>query len=135
MRDINTIVIHCADTPPDMDIGLKEITEWHTAEPPKGNGWSKVGYHYIIRRDGTVERGVPEEEPGIHVGNVGRNHDTLGICLVGGKGGCNYTLDQWLSLDKVLDFLVAAYPNAQIVGHRDLDPSKQCPQFDAEYLL
>ena len=63
MRDITEIFLHCSATWSKQDIGLKEITAWHTAPKSKGGrGWSHVGYHYIIRRDGTVEKGCPIEQ-------------------------------------------------------------------------
>ncbi len=49
---INLIVVHCAATPPSMNIGAAEIRKWHTDK-----GWSDIGYHYVIRRDGTQEEG------------------------------------------------------------------------------
>ena len=54
MRTSTThIVIHCADTYEDMDIGAEDIRKWHVEE----RGWSDIGYHKVIRRDGTVEDG------------------------------------------------------------------------------
>ena len=51
----DTVVIHCADTPEDMDIGAEKIREWHTKE----RGWDDIGYHWVIRRDGTLDPGRP----------------------------------------------------------------------------
>jgi len=53
-RFVDTLIIHCAATPPSMDIGAKEIDRWH-----KEQGWSEIGYHFVIRRDGTIEKGRP----------------------------------------------------------------------------
>lgn len=129
----NTIFVHAADTPPTMDIGWKEINQWHT----KDNGWSAIGYHVVIRRDGTIEAGRPLDAVGAHVG--GRNSDSVGICMIGGKGkfsGMNplahYTGDQLISLLAVLKELREKYPQAVVLGHRDADPGKQCPSFDVK---
>ena len=136
MRKINKIIIHAADTFPDMDIGAKEIRKWHTDPKPDGNGWSDIGYHYVIRRDGTVELGRREEIPGAHV--YGHNHDSIGICLVGGKpaiaGGvsCNYTLRQWVSLQDLVSNLEGRYPHAEVVGHNNFTNAKTCPNFDVK---
>ena len=46
------IIIHCSATKPSMDIGVKEINEWHLQR-----GWSGIGYHYVIRRNGDLETG------------------------------------------------------------------------------
>lgn len=131
---ITKIIIHAADTLSSMDIGADEIRRWHV----EGNGWSDIGYHYVIRRNGTVESGRDldgdgdiEEETGAHV--YGHNRGTLGICMVGGKPDCNYTAAQWASLGwLVRDILKRHGLGVDVVyGHRDLDSSKTCPQFDA----
>ena len=62
----DTIAIHCSATPPSMDIGVEKIREWHV----KDNGWSDVGYHYIITRNGTIEPARPEELSGAHAPKV-----------------------------------------------------------------
>lgn len=124
MRGINKIVIHCADTPSNMDIGAAEIRIWHVND----NGWSDIGYHWVIRRNGQVEEGRPEDQAGAHV--RGHNSDSIGVCLVGGKGGFNFTRVQMAALEaKVID-LKAKYPDAEVLGHCDLDGSKTCPNFD-----
>lgn len=134
MRQIDRIVIHCAYTRPDMDIGAAEIRRWHTDEPPKGNGWRDIGYHWVIRRDGTIEAGRNEEIAGAHV--AGHNATSIGVCLVGGMSDaagsdCNFTRDQWRSLESLVGILVGRYPGAKVCGHRDLTTAKTCPTFDA----
>ena len=78
MREINTFIIHCSDTYPDMDIGVEEIRRWH-----KERGWSDIGYHYVIRRNGKIEEGRNDGIVGAHA--KGMNENSLGICMVGGK--------------------------------------------------
>jgi len=124
------ICVHCSASPAKMDIGIKEITEWH-----RERGFFTIGYHYVIRRDGTRERGRPLNEIGAHV--VGHNHHSVGVCLVGGVSGDgtltpedNFTSEQWTTLYLTLKELHEAYPKAVIVGHRDLDAGKACPSFD-----
>ena len=122
------IVIHCAATKPSMDIGFTEIDQWH-----KRRGWLGCGYTWIIRRDGTIETGRSLEEVGAHV--KGFNHNSVGICLVGGMDvdgdpDANYTQLQWDSLDSLVDVMTKIYPNAAVVGHNDLDPNKSCPVFE-----
>jgi N-acetylmuramoyl-L-alanine amidase len=129
MRPWDYIAIHCSATPPDMDIGVDEIREWHI-----DRGWSDVGYHYVIRRDGTIEKGRDEDVIGAHV--KGFNGVSLGICMVGGvsernKPDANYTASQWRSLKVLVDDLKVKYPEAKVQGHRDYpDVSKSCPCFD-----
>ncbi len=125
MRKIDSLVVHCADTPARMDIGADTIDVWH-----KQNGWQGIGYHFVIRRDGTQERGRDVAEVGAHV--AGHNANSIGICLVGGKGGFNFTMRQMDSLKELLLRLVADYPDAEILGHTDLDSRKTCPNFDVK---
>lgn len=140
MRAIDTLIIHCSATPPDMDIGTDEIRKWHV----EGNGWSGIGYHYVVRRNGVIETGRDldsdgdiDEEIGAHA--RGFNSHSLGICMVGGideqgNADCNFTLKQWIGLDSLLRQLLARY-DAKIIGHRDVDSGKECPSFDASCLL
>lgn len=127
------IVIHCAATKPSMNIGLREIRQWHVQK-----GWLDVGYHYIIRRDGTVETGRPHDVVGSHV--KGHNFESLGICMVGGiddagKPQDNFTDAQWAALKVLHETVSGMYPHAKTVGHRDLDAGKACPSFSvAEWL-
>lgn len=127
MRKIDKIIIHCADTPPDMDIGFVEIDEWHHA-----NGWMSptgisCGYHYIIRRDGRLEIGRPETEIGAHC--KGQNRHSVGVCMVGGKGGCNFTAKQWGELHRLIVSLSSKHHTASVHGHNEFS-SKECPTFD-----
>lgn len=126
MRAINKIIIHCAETKPDMDIGAKEIREWHV----KDRGWSDIGYHFVIRRNGVIETGRAIETPGAHV--LGHNADSIGICLVGGWGGkFDYTRHQILALDELAMRLVLENPNpVDVAGHCDFTTAKTCPNFD-----
>lgn len=128
MRPIDMIVVHCSDTPPTMDIGVEEIDQWH-----RERGWNGVGYHYVIRRDGVTEMGRPVDQVGAHV--KGHNAYSIGICLVGGADGkYDYTFAQWYGLRGLLDMLALQHPEAAILGHRDLDEGKTCPNFDVRWL-
>ena len=140
MRKIEYIVIHCSATKanvdekitlPGEDIGVKEIRRWHIQR-----GWSDVGYHFVIRRDGTVEEGRPLARIGAHVQNY--NANSIGICLVGGldeKGGAenNFEPPQWESLKALVADLKKRFPQAKIQGHRDFPRvAKECPCFNAK---
>ena len=138
MRDNTTyIVIHCSQTRPSQkDVDAKWIDRVH-----RERGWLKIGYGGVIKRDGTYEQGREDNAIQAHV--KGYNHTSFGLCLVGGaleedwqKPQDNFTSEQWESLKKVLEELLVKYPDAQIVGHRDLDESKFCPSFSVRtYLL
>ena len=124
MRQINKIIIHCADTPADMDIGAAEINQWHI-----DRGWSGIGYHWVIRRDGALEEGRSESTPGAHA--YGYNQDSIGVCMVGGKPACNFTSAQWSALDELVNDLIRRYSDAEVIGHNDVS-EKPCPMFDAK---
>ena len=144
--DIKYIVVHCSATKTNFDIGKHDIDIWH-----KRRGWSGIGYHYVIRRDGTIEPGRPLDQIGAHA--YGYNKVSWGVCLVGGldkdgKAEDNFTAEQYHALEDILNELYEKAPQAQIVGHRDLSPDidgdgviekwewkKECPCFDvAEFI-
>jgi len=129
VRPINRIILHCAATKPSMDIGRDEIKKWHV----DGNGWSDIGYHYVIRRNGKVETGRNLEIAGAHV--AGHNSDSIGICMVGGINDagapdCNFTRHQWKSLDGLVTGLMIKFPGVTVTGHREY-ANKACPTFSA----
>lgn len=127
MREINKIIIHCSATKPSQDIGAFQIDEWH-----KKLGWSGIGYHFVIRRSGEVEKGRDIEIAGAHC--KGQNKNSIGICLVGGidengKSQNNFTPEQFAALRKLVQRLRADFPNAGIHGHNEF-AAKDCPCFD-----
>ena len=130
------IVVHCAATKPSMDIGFKEIRKWHVED----NGWDDVGYHYIIKRDGTVEVARAEAFQGAHAPAV--NSKSIAICLVGGMAEDgdaenNFTLEQFLSLKDLIKKIKMTNPNiVEIVGHCDVQDNKpNCPGFNLKEWL
>ncbi len=132
MREINQIIVHCAATRPSIDIGATEIRQWHLAR-----GWSDIGYHYVIKRSGYLETGRDLERSGAHA--KGHNSHSIGVCMVGGvdernKPDANFTYAQYASLKTLLDDLTRKFPNAEIIGHRDLS-TKACPSFDPKAFI
>jgi len=136
MREINMIVVHCSFTKPRANqqplIGVKEIRKWHVEE----RGWSDIGYHGVIKRDGTYQKGRPMERAGAHA--HGHNKHSIGICLVGGmdkRTGTavnDYTDAQWETLALIVGGLEVQYPDAVVCGHNDLTNAKTCPNFDVK---
>lgn len=128
MRKINTVVIHAAATPPSMQVGAAEIRRWHL-----DRGWSDIGYHYVIRRNGKVEDGRPVSRAGAHV--RGFNQHSIGVCLVGGvdknrNPADNYTKKQLAALMRLVRQLRADHDIVSVVGHRDFPRvNKACPSF------
>ena len=130
------IVVHCAATKASMDIGATEIKKWHVDD----NGWDDIGYHYIIKRGGLVEVGLPEGFQGANA--PAANSKSIGVCLIGGMaddGGPenNFTLEQFLSLKDLIKRLKITNPNiVEIVGHSDIQDNKpNCPGFNLKEWL
>jgi N-acetyl-anhydromuramyl-L-alanine amidase AmpD len=148
-RSITHLVVHCTATREGQDLTVEQIRKDHRAQ-----GWSDIGYHYIIYRDGTVNLGRDVNIAGAHVAN--HNATTIGIAYVGGLEnikGVPYnklpskdtrTKEQKEALLSLLIALKRLYPAAKICGHRDfsedknkngvIDPPeriKDCPCFDA----
>lgn len=130
------IAVHCSATRPSQDIGAADIRRWHVAK-----GWADIGYHFVIRRDGTIEHGRPLNVTGAHV--EGFNNRSVGVCLVGGvkeddiaTPENNFTREQFAALKHVLDEVKAHYPDAVVQGHRDFPGvTKACPSFDVKAWL
>ena len=120
--EIRYLVVHCSDTPDEDTLGAADIHAMHL-----GFGWDGAGYHAIITRDGICHAGRPEYWQGAHV--KGRNHDSLGVCLIGRH---DFTIKQFAALEALLLDWSNRYPKAKVVGHRDIQEThKTCPNFDA----
>lgn len=128
--NVKYLIVHCSATAEGKDFRAKDIDKWH-----KQQGWSGIGYHYVIDLDGTVEKGRDESKVGAHC--YGHNSESLGICYIGGlaKDGKTpkdtRTEAQKAALIKLLKELKLKYPKAKIVGHSKF-AKKACPCFDAE---
>ena len=118
---IKFLIIHCSDTPDNEDLSASDIHKMHL-----GFGWDGIGYHKVIKRNGTVENGRPEFWQGAHV--YGINHKSLGVCLIGRN---LFTKKQFSSLKKLLIDWKKIYVNAKIQGHCDaIETKKTCPNFN-----
>lgn len=127
--NIKWLTVHCAATKPSHNTDAKAIDRMH-----RQRGFLRIGYHYVIKRDGTVEAGRKETEVGAHT--EGRNTGNIGICLAGGlneqtgRAENNYTPAQFASLERLLHELKGRYPSAEVLGHRDHpNVAKDCPCF------
>ncbi|MBR0519315.1 N-acetylmuramoyl-L-alanine amidase [bacterium] len=115
---------------------LEYIVVHHTASTSKetveqihyfhinNNGWAGIGYHFYIRKDGTIYRGRPEKYVGAHCEDY--NSVSLGICCEGNFEIEQPTEKQLTSLSELLQYLKKKYGNVQVVGHRDLNATA-CP--------
>ena len=128
------IVLHCTATKPSMDIDIDTIDQWH-----RQRGFWSVGYHYVIRRSGERQVGRSIDEVGAHA--KGFNHKSIGIAICGGvaeddhtKADNNFTKEQWVELELLLDELLRLFPHAKIIGHNQIS-DKDCPSFDVQAYL
>lgn len=128
MRTITLIIVHCSANRAGSALRMADIDSYH-----RSLGWIGCGYHYVIPTDGTIEPGRPDEMVGAHCKN--HNRHSIGVCYIGGlskdgKPADTRTDAQRIALRTLLEQLHRRYPDALIVGHRDLDPQKACPCFD-----
>lgn len=124
---VKKIIIHCSATPEGKDYTVADIDKWH-----KARGFSGIGYHYVVYRDGTVHKGRPEGTVGAHC--LGHNNDSIGVCYIGGLAADGKTPKdtrtqaQREALRELVWKLVDKY-NATIHGHYEF-AKKACPSFD-----
>lgn len=128
-RNITEIIIHCSATPEGKDFTVDDIRRWH-----RDRGFSDVGYHWIIYRDGSTVGGRDESIIGAHC--LGHNTHSIGICYIGGLAADGKTPKdtrtdaQKRALKNLLELKKSQYPKAEIHSHRDF-AAKACPSFDA----
>ena len=142
MKD--AIIIHCSATRAEQDITAADIESWHRAR-----GFWTIGYHYVIRLDGTIEPGRDVTLDGAHC--MGWNKRAIGICYVGGLDKDGRPADtrtdaQRTALIRLVKALRLVFPGVkQVLGHRDTSPDlngdgvispneymKACPCFDVQ---
>lgn len=128
-RNIKELIVHCSATPEGKDYSVDTIRQWHLQR-----GFSDIGYHYVVYRDGSIHIGRDESIIGAHC--TGHNTNSIGICYIGGVATDSKTpkdtrtTEQKQSLVKLLKELKTKYPQASIHSHRDF-ANKACPSFDA----
>ncbi|MCH5346258.1 MAG: N-acetylmuramoyl-L-alanine amidase [Muribaculaceae bacterium] len=132
MRKIDKIIIHCSATPEGRDYTVAQIRDWHV----RGNGWSDIGYHYVIYRDGSIHPGRPVGVAGAHT--KGHNAHSIGICLIGGCAADGKTPKdtrthaQRVALVNLVKQLKATYgPDVTVHGHNEF-AAKACPSFNVK---
>lgn len=127
MREIKYLVVHISDSPKDRGDTAEDIHRWH-----QERGWSGIGYNAVITGAAELEQGRPDYWQGAHVRDFdqngeGDNSDSLGICIITDTAPDE---DQLRTLEGWIQLKLTDYPNAEVVGHRDLDSRKTCPNMD-----
>ena len=137
---VDTIFVHCTATQPEWMEGqplsakVKEIDAWH-----KKRGFNRIGYQYVIDRNGEIAKGRAETEVGAHVANY--NTGSIGISLVGGFGSNendpfekNFTSQQNIALRNLIDDIKTRAKITKIRGHNEVS-AKACPGFSVKRWL
>jgi N-acetylmuramoyl-L-alanine amidase len=124
MRNITHLVVHCTATPKTTTV---ESIRRHWTEVLK---WKSVGYHKIIKADGTIVTLAADDK--VTNGVAGHNANSLHVSYIGGQDKDDRTMQQRQALVAVLYNWLKIYPTAKICGHRDFaNVKKDCPQFNA----
>ena len=130
-ESVRFLVIHCTATREDQDYTPEQLRRDHLRR-----GFIDVGYHFYIRRDGTVTQHRRLNEVGAHCRPF--NRCSIGICYEGGldakgKPKDTRTLKQRASLIGLLRDLHRQFPKALICGHCEMPGAtpKACPCFVA----
>ena len=133
-RAIDTLIIHCADTPNGRHFTADDIDDWHAER-----GWRRdegarlahhpehqaIGYHWVIAVTGEIQPGRHPDEIGAHA--RGHNEHSIGICMVGRD---KFTPAQWAALKTLVARFTMQTAPPRVIGHRDVDAHKTCPGFD-----
>jgi hypothetical protein len=112
----NKIVLHHAEA---SKCTVEDINSWH-----KANGWAGIGYHYFVRKDGSVYRGRPDNVVGSHC--KGNNIGSLGICFEGNYMKETMPQVQYNAGVELIRYLFNKYGTMKIYGHKELF-STECP--------
>lgn len=133
-RDITEVIVHWSETYTDANLSAETLEEL--------TGAGKNAYHLIIKRDGSVQRGVPMNSVGDHCDTNNHNSYSIGVCLIGGVnvssgdneleqlGANSITRSQFNSLYQIFRTFFNHYPGGQALGHMDIDATQSDPGFD-----
>ena len=121
-RTVDRVFIHCSDSDWKHHDDISVIRKWHV----EGNGWNDVGYHYFIKRNGTIQKGRDLEiTPS---SQKDHNNKTISICLHGRE---RFTKRQFESLKKLCLEINTLYKGkVTFHGHKEVAREKTCPNFD-----
>ena len=110
------IVLHHAEA---SHASVEEVNRWHLER-----GWTGIGYHFYIRKDGRIYRGRPEWATGAHA--QGHNSRAIGICCEGSYMTETMPKTQFDALVGLVREEMAKYPGAKVLRHKDVN-STDCP--------
>ena len=130
LHDIQYLVIHHSLTADGKTFSWDAIRRFHKAPPPAGRGWSEIAYHVgleLIENDYEILVGRAWNLQGAHA--PGRNHDSLGICLIGNFDEAPPPPNQWAQAVTLVKWMSALFkvPPDNVRGHREVTDHRTCP--------
>lgn len=141
-REITEVVVHATDTTRDMNVDYDVLFQWDVFK----RGFTDVGYHFIIKRDGALQVCRPISRKGAHTFN-NHNQYSIGIAFAGGKLGNrkqksskrsdrSFTDEQFNTFDAFMQAFYTVIPGGQAWGHNDIDVTRRSdPHFNVpEYV-
>ena len=139
-RKISEVIIHATETAENKNIGSIEINNIHKQLKHDG-----IVYHYVIRRDGRLQRGRPADRISEHTAKESHNNFSLSVALVGGinlpTGDVNpldnrsetaFTREQYTTLERFLEAFFMKVPGGLVFGHNDIEIDELDPYFDVK---
>ena len=137
-RQISEVIVHASETYTNANIGAEEIQLRHNEAGHVG-----IQYHLVIRRDGTLQRGLPFDNVAEASNILRHKFNCIDVCLVGGVNvaseadnpllnlsASSFTVTQMKTLEAILEIFYQTVPGGQVLGHNDIDGSSQDPYFD-----
>lgn len=137
-RDVSEIVVHATESYTNVNIGSEEIHIRHIEA-----GHDGIQYHYVIRRDGTLQRGMPTDTPSTASAILGHDKNCIDVVLVGGVNvpseadypllnlsASSFTQAQMKTLEAVCESFYLKVSGGQVMGHNAIDRNSQDPYFD-----
>ena len=134
-RPLSEVIVHGSETQSNKNIGSIEINNIH-----KKLGHDGIVYHYVIRRDGRLQRGRPADRESEHTDS--HNKFSLAVCLVGGinlptgvvnpldnRSESAFTREQFTTLERFLEAFFMKVPGGLVFGHNELESDVDDPYF------
>jgi N-acetylmuramoyl-L-alanine amidase len=127
-RPVHVAFIHCSASDHDAHDDAAVIDQWH-----RQRGWRRIGYHFFLRGDGSIQRGRPLEE--VPAAQEGHNTGSIALCLHGFQ---HFSPAQFDALRRLADTMDHAFSEQgrrlRWRGHREV-ANKLCPNFDYPTVL
>lgn len=115
-KSTERIILHHADA---IVCRAEDIHRWHL-----NNGWAGAGYHFLVRKDGTIYRLRREDAVGAHA--YGSNYNSIGICAEGKYMEEDMPTAQKNAIIELVNYLEEKYNLKVLQKHKDVCATS-CP--------